>query len=229
MIGAVTRSCRSYSRLSCVISGSTQCCDQALDRSWPAVGLQAVSPAEVICQVLAGDAIETCQPGMEPAVIAVHVFYVNRAARPDAGAQIDCFMPDAALACESAVGGRPVGHQQHIRSKHWIKMAVQLARAHRPTPTDKIPCVPAAVARDQNAIEFSGNATTFRLAATMPRRPGEMAAAFLRFEKVSFVRLDDAMQRQWPVMFCLGEKPVAPAETRIAMDARFLGGRPHWL
>src|SRR5450830_1842947 len=98
-------------------------------------------------------------------------------------------------------------------------MTLQLRRRDGPSSRHEIAGAPLPVARHQNAVELVADAPFFGPAAAPPRRPGQVTRALLRFQSIRFVCLDDAAHGLGTIILFHREKGLAPAKTRVAMDA----------
>ena len=209
----------------------SECAAQQLfDRSDPAA-IERPEPAEVIGQVARRDAMETGQPLLEPPMVGVHVLDVNGAvdgrAHPFACLKIDCLVRDFMIAGEGPVGGIGVGDQQRLRRQLRQKVLDELGCFQGAAAGDGIDGMPAAVARDQDAIEMARNARQGGLASTLARLAVELARALLRLEKKRLVGLDDTSELRGPVVLDPFEEAVAPAKCGVAVNADPLGGGAH--
>ena len=70
-------------------------------------------------------------------------------------------------------------------------MDVQLRCAYRSAAREEIQRLPGAIARYQQAIMFSIDATPAGDTTPSPRRTVQVPRTFLRFEPISFIHLDD--------------------------------------
>ena len=116
-------------------------------------------------------------------MVGVHVLHVDgkAAQTPHAhlGAQVDRLMRDPVLACKGAVSRMAVTDQQGLPVEPGQQVTFELRSSERAATSDGIDCAPLAVARDQDAIEFTGNATFGSMAAAMARWPIEGTRTFL--------------------------------------------------
>jgi len=95
-------------------------------------------------------------------VIRVHVLHVDgqvaQTPHTHIGAQNDRLVWDAVLACKGAVGGVDVTEQQRLSIQSGQQVTVELRGRERNPTGDGINGAPVAVARNQDAVQFAGNA-----------------------------------------------------------------------
>ena len=136
-------------------------------------------------------------------MVGIHVLHMDgevaQSPRTHSGAQVDRLVRDSVLACEGAVGSMAVTDKQRLPVEPGQQVTLELRSRERTAPSDGIDRAPLAVARDQDAVQFTGNAPLGSAAAAAARWPIELARTFLRFEQKCFVSLDDAIQERGPV------------------------------
>jgi hypothetical protein len=120
-----------------------------------------------------------------------------------------------------------IGDQQHLALEKGQQVLLELPLAKDAAPGHGVDGLAAAVARDQDAVEFARDAALACRAAAFARRPVELARTLLRFQDEHFVGFDDAVQARRPVFLDPLEKAVAPAERGVAMHLQRVCRRAH--
>ena len=106
-------------------------------------------------------------------------------------------------------------------------MALKLRHLQGATARDGVDRVPAAIARDQDAVVFPRDTAPRCNATSTARRAIELARAFLRFEQEHFIGLDDAVELWRPVQLAPFQEAVTPAKGGVAVHADPAGGFAH--
>ena len=107
-----------------------------------------------------------------------------RAARPLPGFYVHRFVRDAGLGRKMPIDDRAVTDQETVAGQHRRQAFVQLRHRHLTPSRVKIQRLAIAVARDEQTIVFPTDTAPLCRAAALPRRPRQLARAFLRFEPV---------------------------------------------
>jgi len=106
-------------------------------------------------------------------VVGIHALYMDGKVawppRTHPGAQIDRLVRDPVLACKGAVGSVAVTNQQGLSIEPGQQVTVELRSSERSSASDGIDRAPLAIARDQDAVQFSGNAPFGSVAAVAAR------------------------------------------------------------
>ena len=115
------------------------------------MSVHAAEPAQVVVQVVGGEAVKAMEPLFEAAVIGIDVLDVDGTLDMDACADVDGVVGNAGVLRKIAVGPIAVAHQQRIRGQDRLQYAAQLGFAHLPGSRDPVQGLPGAVSGRQNA------------------------------------------------------------------------------
>ena len=189
------------------------------------MGIKAdeVEPAQVVGQVLGGNAAERPQEAFDLLVAAVDGLDMEVAAHPLASRLNEGFVADA-----KGNGGRretagPIGDEQDVRAdggfQHRLDGNGRDCRehgAHRGA---------GAVGGDQDRHLLARQPALGGLAAAFTRRPIELPVTLAAVQQIGFIGLDDAAQRGGSGVDRL-EEAMAPAERRGQRDLTLRGRVP---
>jgi uncharacterized protein with ACT and thioredoxin-like domain len=87
--------------------------------------VQRTEPAQVVGQVMGGDAVKAMDPLFETRVVGVDVLNMDCALDAYACAQVDGVVGDAAVLCKVAVGRIAIADQQNICRKNRLQYTTQ--------------------------------------------------------------------------------------------------------
>lgn len=108
-----------------LIGYSERRADDALWVERVAFGIEQSKPAEIVGQVLGGDAMESRHPGFRATVIGVDVLDVkDPVLDPNALRQIERLMGDIGFLSEGLVDGQPIGASAASRSRRGLSTAL---------------------------------------------------------------------------------------------------------
>ena len=152
------------------------------------MSVHAAEPAQVVVQVVGGNAVKAMEPLLEAAVIGIDVLDVNGALDMHACAGIDSVVGNSGVLRKVAVGRIAVAHQQRILGQDRLQCAAQLGFAHLPGSRDPVQGLPGAVSGHQNADQFAGQTRFARLATATARRAVQLATALARLQDIGRIQ-----------------------------------------